>query len=103
MKARLLSVAVLLLIMGSAVASISTSSDYLLDPVPQPQNKFSEMVDIFLLAVDRGAGLEATPVTAPGVRSAPEELDLQRHRLAHAPHRQGPLDLRRVGAGRRHQ
>lgn len=54
MKVRLLAVAVLLLIAGSAIASISTSSDYLLDPVPQPENKFEEVVNIFLEAVDRG-------------------------------------------------
>ena len=54
MKARLLSVAVFFLVMGSATASISTSSDYLLQPVPQPQNKFEEVVSIFFKAVDRG-------------------------------------------------
>ena len=54
MKARLLSIVVLLCAAGITIASINTSSDYISKPVPQPQNKFDEVVDIFLLAVDRG-------------------------------------------------
>jgi hypothetical protein len=54
MKARLLSIAVLLFAAGITIATVNTSSDYMTKPVPQPLNKFSEMVDIFLLAVDRG-------------------------------------------------
>jgi len=56
MNARLLSVAALLLVTGISVASVSTSSDFIIEPVPvpQPQNKFDEVVDIFLIAVDRG-------------------------------------------------
>ena len=54
MKARLFSVAVLFLAAGITFASINTSSDYMIKPVPQPENKFDAIVVIFLEAVDRG-------------------------------------------------
>jgi hypothetical protein len=54
MKARLLTIAVLLFAAGTTIASVNTSSDYRIKPIPQPENKFEEVVEIFLLAVDRG-------------------------------------------------
>lgn len=54
MKARLFSIAILLLAAGITIASINSSSDYMIKPVPQPKNKFKEVVEIFLDAVDRG-------------------------------------------------
>jgi len=54
MKARLISIAALLVAAGMTIASVNISSDYEIKPVPQPENKFDEVVDIFLVAVDRG-------------------------------------------------
>jgi hypothetical protein len=54
MKARLLSIAALLVAAGMTIASVNISSDYEIKPIPQPENKFDEVVDIFLVAVDRG-------------------------------------------------
>ena len=54
MKARLLSIAALLVAAGMTIASVNISSDYEIKPIPQPENKFDEVVDIFLAAVDRG-------------------------------------------------
>jgi hypothetical protein len=54
MKARHFSIVVLLFAAGIAIASVNTSSEYLLKPVPQPENKFDEVIVIFLEAVDRG-------------------------------------------------
>ena len=54
MKARLLSIAALLVAAGITIASVNISSDYEIKPIPQPENKFDEVVDIFLVAVDRG-------------------------------------------------
>jgi len=54
MKARLISIAALLVAAGMTIASVNISSDYEIKPVPQPENKFDEVVNIFLVAVDRG-------------------------------------------------
>ena len=54
MRARLISIAALLVAAGMTIASVNISSDYEIKPVPQPENKFDEVVDIFLVAVDRG-------------------------------------------------
>ena len=54
MKARLISIAALLVAAGMTIASVNISSDYEIKPVPQPENKFDEVVEIFLIAVDRG-------------------------------------------------
>lgn len=54
MKSRLLSIAVLLFAAGMTFASVNNSSDFEIKPVPQPENKFDEVVEIFLVAVDRG-------------------------------------------------
>jgi len=54
MKARLISIAALLVAADMTIASVNISSDYEIKPVPQPENKFDEVVDIFLVAVDRG-------------------------------------------------
>ena len=54
MRARLISIAALLVAAGMAIASVNISSDYEIKPVPQPENKFDEVVEIFLIAVDRG-------------------------------------------------
>ena len=54
MKSRLLSIAVLLFAAGMTFASVKSSSDFVIKPVPQPENKFDEVVEIFLVAVDRG-------------------------------------------------
>ena len=54
MRARLISIAALLVAAGMTIASVNISSDYEIKPVPQPENKFDEVVNIFLVAVDRG-------------------------------------------------
>ena len=54
MKVRLIIFTVLLLAAGINFASVNISPDYTIKPVPQPQNKFEEVVEIFLIAVDRG-------------------------------------------------
>ena len=54
MKARLISIAALLVAADMTIASVNISSDYEIKPVPQPENKFDEVVNIFLVAVDRG-------------------------------------------------
>ncbi len=54
MKSRLIFIAVLLFSSGITLASVNTSPDFVIKTVPQPQNKFDEVVEIFLKAVDRG-------------------------------------------------
>jgi hypothetical protein len=54
LKARLASIAILFFAAGITIASVKTSSDYEIKPVPQPENKFYEVIEIFLIAVDRG-------------------------------------------------
>lgn len=54
MKSRLTYIAVLLFTASISNASVNVSPEYIITPVPQPQNKYEEVVEIFLIAVDRG-------------------------------------------------
>lgn len=44
----------LLLAAGISNASVNKSPDYTIKALPQPQNKFNQVVEIFLIAVDDG-------------------------------------------------
>lgn len=54
MNSRLIYIAVLLFASSIINASINVSPELIIKSVPQPQNKFEEVVEIFLIAVDRG-------------------------------------------------
>jgi len=54
MNIKLAFIALLFFIAGNSIASVNISPDYTIKPIPQPQNKFDEVVEIFLIAVDRG-------------------------------------------------
>lgn len=54
MIARLLSTVILFFAVSSAIAATTSSSESALKVIPQPENKFQGVVDIFLAAVDRG-------------------------------------------------
>ena len=46
--------AVIVFTTGIAIAVTTSSFESTLKPIPQPENKFHEVVDVFLAAVDRG-------------------------------------------------
>ena len=54
MHSRLIYIAVLLFTSSICNASVNTSPEFVINSVPQPQNKFEEVVEVFLIAVDRG-------------------------------------------------
>ena len=54
MNIRLASIVLLFFTAGITIASVNISPQYTIKPIPQPQNKFDEVVEIFLIAVDRG-------------------------------------------------
>lgn len=54
MHSRLIYIAVLLFTSSISNASVNTSPEFVIKSVPQPQNKFEEVVEVFLIAVDRG-------------------------------------------------
>ena len=56
MKVGLLSIVILLFAVGTAIAVPVTKPclDPALKTIPQPEDKFQEVVDVFLAAVDRG-------------------------------------------------